>query len=960
MLGGETLLKKLGIQSLVLLSALAVSAPQVQAARSDSDYQLDPSRKVTREQGTANGTSADIQNIKLRSIKKGKDVQAAEIRQLTVSGNLLSMTEAREIDVEFDASGDVDLSRLKWTFGGKDFSEWKKFSAKSTKYDGEPFISFVQEPYLDGTTVKARIKFDLIYTVLDKNKQEIPTSDLSPRGIRVRYPELLGNYELAVKDDAADVAYKSELKLNVYDNFHTYNEIKPSVDDISKRAIDRRYLNYEVIGQSVQGRDMHFVVLAKDKKSVDTYLNKTLPDMLNNPKALKEKLDKGKLKDYKVPIWFNNPHPDESPAMDVILDLLDKLATEKQVSFDTTDESGREQVVDLNVDEALDNFIFLFNLSHNPDGRVANTRANANGFDLNRDHSYQTQVEDIAVTQQMAKWTPLSFLDFHGFVKGFLIEPCTPPHNPNYEFDLLMKGMIDQAHAMGRAGIANSKYKSYTIPMFDDKNGWDDYSPAYTPMFAMAHGSLGHTIEMPELNQESFKATEYAGLGAIHYMIENKDELFRNQLELFQRGIDGEDNPAVDEWLVNQDGEQIGRPRDGEENFFPEYYVIPMDQKLQKNPLEAAKMVDYLLRNGIQVGVSTQKVKVDGISYPEGTYVVDMHQAKRGLANIVLFDGEDISDWDAMYDSVVQRFHDLRGFTRHEIRQENAFKKKTRTATKAKFPTTKVTGDSKEYIIRSVNNDVIKAVNELLRKDKAVKMVTESGDGYEMGDFVVSKKDLQSIKGKYYLETIEAEAGVEAQELTQPKVASVGSGASRFVLEQLGFELTAIEDSTVIVDDAGRVSADEIEHEIEDGKDYIGIGGSALEFIKDAKLLRGFDFDATDLSHEGVLRTEVAQDDVRTAPYDEDEMMYSASGAWITELPEDAKVLLTISEEDDFYQTGWWPGHDAAKGQTLAFTVPSGDADVTVFANDIVFRAHPQFSYRLLANSIYAASLEHE
>ena len=39
-------------------------------------------------------------------------------------------------------------------------------------------------------------------------------------------------------------------------------------------------------------------------------------------------------------------------------------------------------------------------------------------------------------------------LDLHGFVGPMLIEPCTPPHNPNYEYDLYIKWALAQAEAM--------------------------------------------------------------------------------------------------------------------------------------------------------------------------------------------------------------------------------------------------------------------------------------------------------------------------------------------------------------------------------------------------------------------------------------------------------------------------------------------------------------------------------
>ncbi len=262
------------------------------------------------------------------------------------------------------------------------------------------------------------------------------------------------------------------------------------------------------------------------------------------------------------------------------------LATQDVIEFLTTDKEGNTVEVSLNMNEVLDNIIFLMNLTENPDGRYYNTRANANGFDVNRDNGYQTQVESRIVVRQIAKWNPISFLDLHGFVSAFLIEPCTPPHDPNYEYDLLMKGMIDEAHAMGKAGIANTKYNGYIIPMFDYPGGWDDATPAYTATYAMHHGAMGHTIEIPELNQDSHDALVYAILGATKFVLDGKDELFLNQLEYYRRGVEGIDDRSVDTWLVNAKGESVGRNRGNNENYFPDYYVLPVAENLQKNPLE--------------------------------------------------------------------------------------------------------------------------------------------------------------------------------------------------------------------------------------------------------------------------------------------------------------------------------------------------------------------------------------
>jgi murein tripeptide amidase MpaA len=864
-------------------------------------------------------------------------------KQLQVSQSLLSMTEARDVTVEVDLGYQADLSKLQWTFGGKPLSEWKKWNNEKGDFTGDAYITFKEQPqYIEGTNkIKAVLHFDLLFG----------TDDLSPRNIRVKYPQFMNNYELAVTDAEKGTKASASLKLNVYDSYRKYEEIKPAIDQIFKDKKDNRYAEYQSIGKTVEGRDMHLVVLAKDKAAVDTYLNKTLPQALENPEQLQKDIQSGKLKNYQVPIWFNNIHPDEAPGVDAMIDLLQQFVTKDTISYQTMDQNGKEQTVTLDVNDALNNFIFVFNLAHNGDGRVHNTRHNANGFDLNRDNGNQTQIESINVTKEIAKWTPLSFLDFHGFVKGFLIEPCTPPHNPNFEYDLLMDGMMDNAHAMGRAGIVNTAYEKYEIPALDYKNGWDDATTAYTAMFAMFHGAMGHTIEIPDLNEESNKALIYAGLGAVKYALDNKERLYMNQLEIFKRGVNGDDNKAVDQWLVNQEGKVIGRDRGEHESFFPNYYVLPVAKSLQKNALEVYNMVEYLIRNGIQVEKTTKEVVVDGVQYPKGSFIVPMHQAKRGLANAVLSDGEDVSDWEAMYDSVITNFPDLRGFTRYEIYQQNAFEHAAQPVERVNKPAVEMKRKVKTYVVHNTNNDAVKLVNELLSKGKEVRYVTQNKLGYRQGDFVVKYEDLLSVSHKYVVEAKPYYGKLLSKKLEKKTVAAAGSMASRFVLKELGFPVATEAESSIVVDDQGKAK-------IEKGKTYIFSGGGALKYVKDQNVLPGFEFGNTDFYHEGILKMKVTPNQVYTSGYGNQEWIYTASGTWVKSLPKEAQVLLRVSDEAEFYKAGWWPGKEQVKGQVMAFSWQKDGYNVVAYANDLTFRAHTQQSYRFLSNAIFANSLK--
>src|SRR5690606_23363874 len=79
-----------------------------------------------------------------------------------------------------------------------------------------------------------------------------------------------------------------------------------------------------------------------------------------------------------------------------------------------------------------------FNVTANPDGRIAGTRQNGAGFDLNRDMITGSQPEARTMRRIMIDAQPVAMLDLHGYVNGTLVEPTTPPHGANYEYDLFI------------------------------------------------------------------------------------------------------------------------------------------------------------------------------------------------------------------------------------------------------------------------------------------------------------------------------------------------------------------------------------------------------------------------------------------------------------------------------------------------------------------------------------------
>ena len=86
----------------------------------------------------------------------------------------------------------------------------------------------------------------------------------------------------------------------------------------------------------------------------------------------------------------------------------------------------------------------------------------------------------------------------------------------------------------------------------------------------------------------------------------------------------------------------------------------------------------------------------------------------------------------------------------------------------------------------------------------------------------------------------------------------------------------------------------------------------------------------------------------------EEDYAFVYGPAWFTRLGEDVETSATLGA-GDFVVSGYWPGWQGsgAAGKPVVVHGPSGDSDTTLIGLDTTFRAHPENSYRLLANAIY-------
>ena len=216
-------------------------------------------------------------------------------------------------------------------------------------------------------------------------------------------------------------------------------------------------MSVEVIGQSALGRPLYGVVFnametpqqIQDYNRWDQYRGIALEDPARAQELLDEWGD-----DIKVPVFVNGAiHGNEYEGVESNMQLIKELAT-------------TPYGVNPKFDDILDHVILVFNVIQNPDGRVAGTRANGNGFDMNRDFLTQSQSEVRASVALIQKWLPVEVLDLHGYVTPTLIEATTKPHNPSIEYDLWLKWNQPRIDA-NEAAMNASRASNVTRPIND-------------------------------------------------------------------------------------------------------------------------------------------------------------------------------------------------------------------------------------------------------------------------------------------------------------------------------------------------------------------------------------------------------------------------------------------------------------------------------------------------------------
>ncbi|MFE0099997.1 M14 family zinc carboxypeptidase [Streptomyces sp. NPDC059009] len=750
-----------------------------------------------------------------------------------------------------------------------------------------------------------------------------------------------------------------------------YHGIAPKLEALRKLS-DR--VSVEVAGRSAGGHQLYLVTVTAPESARETARQERMRELIENHPATAAK-DPAVKAHYKTPVFINNNiHGDEWEGTDAALELVEDLARAKDRKTATL--LGRNRV--------------YLNITTNPDGRIAGTRENANGFDLNRDFITASQPEDRAIRRIAVGKQPAVMIDLHGYVNGTLIEPTTPPHGENYEYDLFLKNAYANALGMESAvnglGYTEEKdgVKPAVIPFRDQKEGWDDWPPVFTPQYMPFHGAVAaHTIEFPmqvngdeydsrpasELRRRSAINVDIAGAAmraTLNYTDAHRRSVIGDQIEVFRRGSAGAAQvPVSEETVPGVPG--IG-PEDVYTTRFPRAYVIPARGRSQRSSAAAARLVDHLLANDVRVRRATHDFRLGGRAYAKGSYVVDMHQPKRGIANVMLADGRDISDKvSTMYDISGWSLGRLWGASVAEVRSGSP----ARVPSRAVSAATRVgyVAPRGDLRLRLSDPREIAALNELLEEGISVRRAAD-------GSAVVpgSARDAVRAVATRYDVSFDATKKRGGAPLHRVRVAAAVTPGELFALREMNFDVVPV--STDILNsgfdwgtsgvgalfvsaglDHGKLTGrarSGLDGFLKGGGTLVGRGAGGAALNADAKLLAAKAVEGNGDAN-GVVRLTNAGG---TVTGDAPAYGFVYAPVWFTDLGPGVRTDQSYGTGNPLVSGHWRAlddgsgGPGAAAGQASVVSGSAGGAKVVLFGTEPLFRDHPKGEFAQVGRAL--------
>jgi hypothetical protein len=391
-----------------------------------------------------------------------------------------------------------------------------------------------------------------------------------------------------------------------------------AVDDASARVISG------TAAKSVQGRKLQYAIVGRaDRLSTSGLARvRSAAAALMDPSTSDREARRIAAREPEI-LWVaGNVHGGEESGTDASLRVLWELADRS----------------DCAAQQIIDNAIVVILPTQNPDGREADTRQNAYGFDLNRDWFARTQPETDGKLELLRRYPPVVFIDAHerGGRNNYFFPPNADPiyHEISSEAMSWINGLYGPAmqDVFDARGIPYFNYSAYDLFYM----GYGDTVPA------TAFGAAGMTFEKSNGDPASVRVPQQylTQWTTLFTAAANKASILEgwhdSWVQALQEGERGELEPNEVVQPENEVQQQVPDIR-------VRHYFLRTDAGKRR---EVQALVRRLQRMDVRVRRLTRPLWVDDYTrygrparaerLPAGTYVVPMAQRQKHWVQAML------------------------------------------------------------------------------------------------------------------------------------------------------------------------------------------------------------------------------------------------------------------------------------------------------------------------------------
>ena len=373
-----------------------------------------------------------------------------------------------------------------------------------------------------------------------------------------------------------------------------------------------------VLAHSVQGRPLRYAIVGEPRNVTRHGLEnvRRAADDLMDPRTSRRKAAQIAERDPAI-LWIaGNVHGGEESGTDAALRVLYELADR--------DDCAAERI--------LEESIVVILPTQNPDGREADTRRNAYGFDMNRDWFARTQPETEGKVEMLRRYPPVLFIDAHemGNSAGYFFPPNADPIYHDIADEAV--GWINDVYG----AAMQDEFDSRGLPYFN-YNVYDLFYAGYGDTVpANGFGAAGMTFEKTSGHPAPRRVFEQylTQWTSLTQAAVNKEAILRGWHESWVDALEQGERGQLEPNEVFEPGNEVVQEVP---DIKVRHYFFRADERGKER--EVQELVRRLQRMDVEVYRLRRSLRVDDFTpygrssrattLPEGTYWVPMAQRQK-------------------------------------------------------------------------------------------------------------------------------------------------------------------------------------------------------------------------------------------------------------------------------------------------------------------------------------------